>query len=126
MPVVWAQTSLQLSLLPSNVRAHFTVFCCRPLERYSASENLVKTVSWFRLAGPLEEGIEVYAEGAARSVGKVVAAGNSSGTNLALLRLQAAFGDRQLRAGSKEGPVIQPHRPSWWPPEWGAEEQEQQ
>ncbi|CAL8469817.1 g9359 [Coccomyxa elongata] len=77
-------------------------------------------------SGPLEEGMDVYAEGAARSVGKVVVAGNSSGTSLALLRLQAAFGDRQLRAGSKEGPVIQPHRPSWWPPEWGTEEHEQQ
>ncbi len=66
--------------------------------------------------------MDVYAEGIARPVGKVVAAGNSSGTNLALLRLQAAFGDKQLRVGSKDGPVVQPHRPPWWPPEWGTEE----
>lgn len=76
--------------------------------------------------GVLEEGMDVYAEGAARPVGKLSVAGDGSGRALALLRLQAAFDGKQLRARSKEGPMVSAHRPSWWPPGWGREEEQQQ
>lgn len=70
--------------------------------------------------------MDVYAEGSARPAGKVAVSSDGGGRALALLRLQAAFGGQSLRAGSKEGPVLSAHRPSWWPPGWGREEEQPQ
>ena len=66
--------------------------------------------------------MDVYAEGSTRAVGKVQLAG-SRGTGLALLRLQAAFGEGAgaLHAGARDGPALTASRPQWWPPEWGNE-----
>ncbi len=70
--------------------------------------------------------MDVYAEGSARPAGKVAVSSDGGGRALALLRLQAAFGGQPLRAGSKEGPVLSAHRPPWWPPGWGREEEQPQ
>lgn len=67
--------------------------------------------------------MDVFAEGSKRPIGKVTSGGH--GHALALLRLQAAFSGAQLRAESKDGPVLNPQHPSWWPPGWGKEEQQE-
>lgn len=100
-------------------------------ERHTASFHIAGclplTCLFMHLStGVLEEGMDVYAEGAARPVGKILVAGDGSGRALALLRLQAAFSGKQLRARSKEGPMVSANRPSWWPPGWGREEEQQQ
>ena len=76
---------------------------------------------WER-AGELEAGMDVYAETSLRAVGKVQLAG-TGGRGLAMLRLQAAFGENPsvLHAGAPDGPVLTAARPSWWLPEWGHE-----
>ena len=70
-----------------------------------------------------EPGCNIFAEGAARPVGKLEVLGDG-GAALALLRLEAALGaDRPaLHAGVPDGPALKPQRPAWWPPEWGAGE----
>ncbi len=74
-------------------------------------------------AGEVEEGQDIFAEGRARPVGKVLVVGSDAA--VAMLRLEAAFSETSLRAGSATGPKVKVLRPSWWPPQWGHEEQEQ-
>lgn len=87
-----------------------------------ASQSVVKTKMLELCSGTLEAGSDIFAEGSARPVGKVAAVSDHAA--VAVLRLQSAFGDKPLRAGTPEGPAVKPHRPSWWPPEWGNEAQE--
>ena len=74
------------------------------------------------LAGAVESGMSVFAEGSARAVGKVVAMDGAAG--LAVIRLEVAFGlkESSLHVGQKDGPLIKAQRPSWWPQEWGQEQ----
>ena len=73
------------------------------------------------LAGNVEPGMNVYAEGSSRAAGKVVAVDGAGG--IAVIRLEAAFGPKEspLHAGKQDGPLINAHRPSWWPQNWGQE-----
>ena len=74
------------------------------------------------LAGTVEAGASVFAEGSARPVGKMVAMDGAAG--MAVIRLEVAFGPKEspLHVGQKDGPLIRAQRPSWWPQEWGQEQ----
>ena len=74
-------------------------------------------------SGQLERGQDIFAEGSTRPVGRVVVV--SGNATVAVLRLQAAFDEGPLRAGTPEGPAVKAHRPSWWPLDWGLEHQEE-
>ena len=70
--------------------------------------------------------MSVFAEESARPVGKVAVMAGAAG--LAVIRLEAAFGPKEspLHVGQKDGPLLEAQRPSWWPQEWGQEQDVQQ
>jgi hypothetical protein len=88
---------------------------------HACTEDAVLMQHWDLTTGGLEPGASVYAEGAARPVGKLQVLGEG-GAALAVLRMDAAFGAgaAALHAGAPDGPVLRPTRPAWWPPELGA------
>lgn len=87
-------------------------------------QQRMREVCWVLFAGGVKAGMSVYAEGLARAAGKVVAVDGQAG--MAVIRLEAAFGPEQsaLHVGQQDGPRINAHRPSWWPQQWGQEQEQ--
>lgn len=85
-------------------------------------------------------GADIMQQGKTTPVGTLLAVDPATGAGLAHLRLAPALaamqgdavlqvaGGQQQSSGSSNGEavasVVMPHRPQWWPAEWGYEEQQ--